>query len=821
MKVMMAHLLLIVCLLSLSQPQTPVADVPSLDAAMSQPAEEGLSGATDASVQIADASKLIVGENTVEARRIGVRTLLRIGTPEAMERLNAILTDSTQGNGAARSVVCSVLAASESPPDVLLTPLVNLVGDVKGPVLDGVQAALAAYPLAKSQKALCDLARDPTQPVARRLAVIEMVGRLGEDYAAAGVLAELLSDSDAGIRSASLASFARMTGVDFEDGDVARAWWRERAGLGELKWLVRSNQRRREELRALRAQRDTLVSRLVAAYRSSFLSLSEKAQGEQLVVFLKDDVSDVRKLGLDLIAAMVIDQKDVPAEVRAAIMPLLTDPVPGIREQSAVIAGNLRIAGAIDVMIESLKSEPNARVRAGVAGAIGRLDDTRAIEPLVGCLSSKDRALIAESVSSLGSLARRGHADEPTTERVTTAMEARYAALADDDVELREKFLRAMARIGAESLRSLFEHETGAGRSAVTRTAAIAGLSSYDNGGIAEFLAGLLADPDALVRGAAAQGLGRCGRTISHFEALFDRTAADNEADASVRDRAWEASQAMFGKLSASARLEVVAGLAENEDGAIQRRRAVLARALKGDRQAMAELSATNRVLLSVNLGESLYLSGDAAAALAEWQDASQYRSEMPPEMARRFDTGLLRSAMHIGDNATVVNAIKSAVGATGEAERGECLQALRSCLEGTIPIRVSAAQSGEAIALLYALIDPAVDALESGDEAAALKRDWASRIDARRDALIDALLDDQTKESTVAEHLQGFDRKVVISRIHARLVSMKQTTTGPASDREAALIALARQIVPEWPGYAPGISVEERDRALEQLIAG
>lgn len=821
MKVVMAHVLLIFCLLSIAQSQPAPGDAPRLDSAMSQPAEDGTATTPDVAAQIADASKLIVGENTVEARRIGVRTLLRIGSPEALERLSVILKDSGPGNGTARSVICGVLAASDSPPDALLAPLVSLVGDLKGPGLEGLQAALAAYPLAQAQTALCDVARDATLPTARRIAGVEMIGRLGEDYAAAGVLANLLSDADSGVCAAALTAFARMTGVDFEDGGSAGAWWRERAGLGELKWLVRSNQRRREELRALRSQRDTLVTRLVAAYRSAFLSLPEKAQGDQLVAFLKDDVSDVRKLGLDLIAAMVIDQKDVPAEVRGTVMTLLTDPVPGIREQAVVTAGNLRIAGAIDVMIEALKSEQNSRVRVAVAGAIGRLDDLRAIEPLLTCLSSKDRGMIAESVASLGSLARRGHADEPTTERVTTSLEARYAALGEDDVELREKFLRSMSRVGAESLRPLFEHEAAAGRSALIRTAAIAGLSSYENGDIAETLNGLLADPDALVRGAAAQGLGRCGRTVGHFKALFDSAAPDREADAAVRDKAWDAAQAIYAKLSGNARLQIIAGLVNRDDIAIQRRRAALARALKGDRQAMAELSPAKRTQISVILGESLQLSGDAAAALAEWQDASQFRRESSPDLGRRIDLGLIRSAMCVGKNDVVVGAIKTALDATVEPDRADYARQLRASLDETMTSRVAAAQTGEAIASLSALVNPVVDGLAAGDDAAALKSDWTSRIVARRDALIDALLDEQVKEPSVAERLQVFDRKVVISRIHARLASIQQTTTGPASDREAALIALARQIVPEWPGYSPGISVEERDKALKQLIAG
>ncbi len=816
----MPHVTLILVLLSFVQVETPAGVDAPLHSAMTQPAEDAAS-VPDIAGQIADAAKLIVGENTLEARKIGVRTLLRIGAPEALDRLAQILADNTPGNGAARSVICGVLASSEAPPDRLLAPLVNLVGEAKGPALESAQAALAAYPLASAQKALCDPGRDASQPVARRVALIEMIGRLGEDYAAAGVLAELLSDGDAAIRAASLSAFSRMTGVDFEDGASAKSWWRERSGLGELQWLMRSNHRRREEIRALKSQRETLVSRLVTAYRNEFLALPEKAQGERLVSFLKDDVVEIRRLGLDLIAAMIIDQKDVPPEVRAVVTTLLSDAAPDIRQRAAVTAGNLRISGAFDVMIEALKTEPNARVRVAIAGAIGRLDDLRAIAPLVACLSSQDRDILVETAQSLGSLARRGHADGPTTESVATAMAARYGELPREDVELCDKFLRAMSRIGAESLRPLFEAEVAAGRAPAIRSAAIAGLASYDNGGIAELLAGLLADSDAAVRGAAAHGLGRCGRTIAHFDALFERTKADKESDAAVRDKSWEAAQSLYSRLSADARLQVLAALSDDSDAEIQRRRAALARALKGDRQATADLPVAKRLQVAVMLCEALAMAGDSEPALAEWQDLAQHRTELAPELARRLDVGYLQAAMRRRNSDAVVAALTAAMQGVTDADREARGKPLRDCVQQALTEQIAVANDGATIDALTRLVELASKALATGDAASSLKAEWEAGVVARRDALIDAVLDQSSNETDVADRLQGFDPKVVISRIHARLSSIKPTTSGPAADRETALIALARRFAPEWQGYAPGVSPEERDKALAQLIAG
>lgn len=808
------------CLLA-AQTEAAPPDVQPLESVMSQPAEAENGQPAGESGQIEDAAKLILGDNTVEARQIGVRTLLRMGTPAAHNRLALILTHPEQGNGAARSAICGVLASSDAPPEALLEPLVSLVGELKGSALEGVRLALAAYPQAAAQRALCAIARDASAPTKRRLSMIEMIGGLGEDYAAAGVLANLLSDSDPAIRQGAMTAFTRMTGVEFDDADAAEAWWRERAGLGELKWLVRSNQRRREELRALRADRIALIERLVSAYRAAFLAIPEKDQGSRLVAFLQDDVSQVRELGLKLIAAMVIDQKEVPAEVREAVLPLLTDADPDIRRRAATIAGNLRIVGAIDVMIDRLKSERNARARIEFASAIGRLDDNRAIEPLVACLSSKDRDLVAEATLSLGSLARRGHADAEKTAFVATSLENRYGELADDDTELREKFLRAMARIGVDSFRTIFEREALHGQSAGVRTAAIAGLASYESGGTAEFMMGLLGEEDPLVRGSAIQALGRCGRTIGHFEALFERSSAGKEADSTVRDKAWDATQALFSRLSGSARLDVLLATEDREDAAIHRQRAVLARALKADRDASTELTPSKRLQVALSLAEALLRSGDVSGALLEWQDVAQQRGSLSQDLAQRVDLGLVRAGMRAGQNDAVFGALTTALAGMSGDERAARADVLRKCFETELASRTAAAPSPEAIASIYALIGPAASALATGDEISSTRDAWRIRVDSRRDVLIDALLDEQTGETTIADKLQLFDKQAVINRIHARLASIKATTSGPALDREVALIALARQLAPEWPGYTPGIPVEERARALEKLIAG
>ncbi|MCA9256639.1 MAG: hypothetical protein KDA33_13415, partial [Phycisphaerales bacterium] len=239
------------------------------------------------------------------------------------------------------------------------------------------------------------------------------------------------------------------------------------------------------------------------------------------------------------------------------------------------------------------------------------------------------------------------------------------------------------------------------------------------------------------------------------------------------------------------------------------------------DRQATADLPAAKRLQLAIMLCEALAMAGDAAPALAEWQDLAQHRSELAPELARRLDIGYLRAAMRRQDSDAVVAALTAAMQGATDADREERGKPLRDCVQQTLLEQVAAANDSATIDALMRIADLASNALASGDAAAALKTEWEAGVVARRDALIDAILDESSNETDVAGRLQGFDHKVVISRIHARLSSIKPTTSGPAADRETALIALARRFAPEWQGYAPGVSPEERDEALAQLIAG
>ena len=273
---------------------------------------------------------------------------------------------------------------------------------------------------------LATIAADPARESDVRVAAIQTISQLGEDFATVGALADLLGDSDDRVKQAALEAFSSMASADFDSTDEAVAWWRNWDGKGEREWLIRLNRKRGAEIRVLNAQREALSRRLVTAYRDSFLQLPEAAQAGRLVEFIGDESPDIRRLALDLIGGMVIDQKDVPAEVRTAVLRLLNDSDHDIRRRAAITAGNLRIDGAADVLLKAFDTETQPPIRAAIASALGRFGDARAIDPLIAALDSSNTELVTETAVALGKLASNGTVESAPRTRVVEALTRRF-----------------------------------------------------------------------------------------------------------------------------------------------------------------------------------------------------------------------------------------------------------------------------------------------------------------------------------------------------------------------------------------------------------
>ena len=781
-----------------SQTSQPAA---TTDAPASQPATQPAAGLEPAA-QISEAVHLIAGDNTDDARRIGVRTLIRAASPEAHAELARLLSGDGDGNGevAARVAICFILANQPDPPIVLLDALLELVGAPAKVPPDSLRAALANFPQRDVFAGLATIAADPARESDVRVAAIQTISQLGEDFATVGALADLLDDANDRVKQAALEAFSSMASADFDSTDEAVAWWRKRGA----------------EIRVLDAQREALSRRLVTAYRDSFLQLPEAAQAGRLVEFIGDESPDIRRLALDLIGGMVIDQKDVPAEVRTAVLRLLNDSDHDIRRRAAITAGNLRIDGAADVLLKAFDTETQPPIRAAIASALGRFGDARAIDPLIAALDSSNTELVTETAVALGKLASNGTVESAPRTRVVEALTRRFERINPKNIGLREQLLRAMARVPDPALRPVFEREAAEDRPIEVRKAALAGLASFEGPEAAEFLLAHLRDVNPAIRAAAAQALGQSGGQWTHFLALRERIDPAVESDATVRDRAWEATQHVYARLGGPARLMAIESFNIDADLVSQRRRASLARSLAADASRMAEFPAEARQRVTRDLADALMKSGDAEAALTQWMSVAEQTDDADAELAAQVDRCILQCALRAGKDDAALARLQSAAQSDGPPGR---LDPLMDQLLAEVETLVSTASTESSLDRIETLLANADELLD--DAARARLSAAREQVVQRRVQLIDEILAAAPDESLLLAQLAPFDRRLVLERLRAMLSALPQTTTKSATDREPLLLAVATKLAPQWVAYKPGCAPEERAAALAALIAG
>ncbi|MFQ5430060.1 MAG: HEAT repeat domain-containing protein, partial [Phycisphaerae bacterium] len=363
-----------------------------------------------------------------------------------------------------------------------------------------------------------------------------------------------------------------------------------------------------------------------------------------------------------------------------------------------------------------------------------------------------------------------------------------------------------------------FRREIRSGHSLRLRAAAIAGLASFGDAEAAGEVRSLLAAPEPEIRLAAVQALGRCGRGSADLEALAERLDSGRETNQGIRDRVWESYTAIARRASPQAELKAAGRFATPADPPVQRRRLSLLRALKRNPARFGALTPGQQVELLDALSEAQLLLEEYDAASTSIDEAMKLLADAKHPTTRRLGRRLVAVLLRLGR----------------DKEALERLQAFQSSgvLDGVAPEasppieiilsearrRLAAADDAGKFAALLGLIDLArpIAAAASQPTRDALEQLEQEALDKRR-TVIERLLGRLAQESDAEGKLIGFGRDLVLPGVRARL-SEQPTTSAPAGDLEQALIALAKKLVPGWPGFAPGGPPEARAAALEQL---
>ncbi len=786
-----------------SQPTTlPTATAPTSTAAAESPDEQ---------------VQLIVGKNTPQARETGARNPLREGSDEAARRLADIL--KTAVDPAARRAICRAIIRSDRPADSLAEPLLAMFGGQPDGLDDLVVEALRRFDAPPSIARFRAMAEDTSLDVPKRTAAVHALGTMGDDLHAVEALLSIVSGAGDGVRAAALHALGEATGLQHRNAAEAEAWWRLHKGTTPDQWMRAISKRRLTAIRRLRSEKAVLLRRLTAAYRQGYLKTADGERTKSLLAFLGDDEAAVRELGLDFIDALITDRNDVVPEIRASLVRMIADVDERIRQRVAVMVGDLRLTDALDRLQEAIATEQAAEVRAAQVAALGRLDDLKAVAVLIDRLDDVIPDVTREAAIALGMLARRGQADAAIDERVSAALLKRFGALDAKNARLRQPFLEAMGRIGAEVFRPIIKSEMDTGRASGIRCAAISAMSSYADAAAATEVRPHTSASEPEIRLAAVQALGRCGRSRDDLTALAERVDNAKESNQAVREAAWSSYRAIAKR--SSIELDAAAVFARPGDQAAQRRRLDLLRSLRNDQARFKTLSVVDRLRLAESLADAHEELGELESAASRLEEAMQAvadaRSPQYEALALRHVTLLLR----MGRDTAAIGRIEAL--APGQMTNGEAVAAspgFEALLDEVRRRLEAATDAGQFVAAfeLMRLAGPvsARIAPSRANDLAMLSTELTAKRDATVEALLAAL---EIKDAGAESKLLAFGPDVVLVKLHARLTATQPTSAPATTASEAAWIALAKKLVPSWSAYKPGCTPEERAAALDRLI--
>lgn len=337
-------------------------------------------------------------------RAAAASELLEMRDKEATGALTLALT-TQQSRVGWRAVIQAVATFPDDPPKELAQPLIGLLGQVDAGLSQDLAAALGRFDDSDVIKQLSKIARDRDEPDARRVAAILTLGH-DRTTQTAGVLMDL-SDADQPelVQQASFTALGILTALDHYDADRQAwgSWWEQNKGLWAKEWtqhLLENFERRESRRRALDHQ---LEDKLLESQRALYKANSPQGRPGVLVYMLRDPLTPIRQLGMDLAGQRLLDDLPFDEALREALRGRLTDKVPSIRAKAAEHLRDLSDGPAAALVAERLgeESEQVASVLSAYLQMMSRMPQALAVDPAIDLL--EDEALREDAAASLAS----------------------------------------------------------------------------------------------------------------------------------------------------------------------------------------------------------------------------------------------------------------------------------------------------------------------------------------------------------------------------------------------------------------------------------
>lgn len=756
---------------------------------------------------------LIEGPNSPEARRTGARELLRLDPPGGRERL---ITALESGAPPVQAAVASALA---DLPQYLRSDCIEpLLKMLIGPDAEARQAAalaLASYRDATVVPDLASIALDPQRDIPSRLAAIDALGMMTRREAA-GVLVLALEDEM--VQAAALTALEQATALRFEEGAVsARAWWDRTRNIAVEDWQRLQLDRLTWQFRESERERALLEGRLAKVMRDAYLLKPEADRATMLLSMLSDASPAIQLLALELMQAAAAEGRLPSADAVARVRELMVTATTRVRAAAVRTLSVLRDTADAEPMLARLTAEHSPQVLTALINALGHIGGPTAGPRLLEILHGANEACRNEAITALGRLAERGALlPESRAALVNDLMELERNARSD--AALRERVVPAMARVADPAFGPLLlaalepENPAGVRQSAVrgiealARSAAENGTNHHAESESFRRALGIAADdPDVGLRKAAVAALAAIGPTEEQAPSLWRRaTDPSGEPDAAVRQGAWHAVLRWLSGQPASVVLDWAEKLPDRADTASQ-----LAELLGlADRAGGAASVPRPRFgVLRARVALAQHAAGDLQAAAGTYrQSIEELGAEAGPNGGHLAGQSLLVALSVEPVHAALLGAIGTHLADhTDEAWRFVLDTAVRQAGDG------EAAQAERLLNALETLKNPPwhPDPAALGEARRQLKlRSSESAARQSISALAANPQDLAAQRSIVNAGPQA------APLVREALLGTVQTASG--STYEAVLVEMLKKLEPDWSGYPPNASLDDKLRALD-----
>ncbi len=706
--------------------------------------------------------------------------------------LSRFLSDSS--NRTAQIAVAEAMIRMRVPREQLIDPLLALLNSDDSNVRSAASRALGIFKNHGVSQQLLLIAHDRNRQRGVRLEAIGALRRT-MDRSVVDSLVRLLDDEDPTIVSGAVASLIRLTNIRAFGADVDkwRAWWQTSKSKPESEWLAELVEGYAAAKSQLEQENTLLKDRLTKAVEDLYLAAPMSGRDAVLLGMLRDNVADVRLVGLRLLERRTSSSEELSGEYAPLVQLLLTDPDPRIRQISppiAVVLGGCETS----TLLECLSQETVVEVRQSLLLAIGQLANPTALEPVLVEVGSTSQKISAAGAVALGRIALRSELSSQFHEQAVTVLLDRFkhTPQGDDARDLREKLITAMSSVGDEEFVPTFRKSLN-DSAATVRLAAVNALRARGNKDLAHAIEPLLADSDRGVRQAALAALGAMGGEGS-IELILARTDPEVESDAAVKQQAWNVAMSILSHADADVLKAVLDTLASRSNVNEQR--------LKVREMLVTALRAKNSDELPTalrNLATDLVVQGRASEASPYLEEAFKIcQGSDDDNLAGDIWTEWI-AAMLSGNDTLVVKAI-----AQNPDERMRT-QAVRALIE-RVEILTQAERSDLAIELCSAALQGLTDVSKAHHDK------LVQLLDEAREALGQA---DAKRVHTLCSELGSKDtaaRTKAIENLHAMGERARQGLLAELADRlsqDAPTHAVEKVIVELIARIDPGFEYD------------